>query len=198
MKHSLGLAVMMLTFLGAAHAQGRGAAASAASPSAAAQTTPAVNVPATDFGNAQNPLLGGIPTGKPTGGIMPLSLSEALQRGLQYNLGALLGTEQIRATRGARLLALSQLLPHLNAGVTEAQEQVNLEAFGFSGFPGRIRVALIPHRRKFPPPPGMTGRQDRILPRRLPCRRGFRGEKPPLRAAPPNPGDPAGGNSSRA
>ena len=56
---------------------------------------------------------------------MPLSLSEALKRGLSYNLGAALSTEQVRTARGTRLIALSQLLPQLNAGVSEMQQQVN-------------------------------------------------------------------------
>ena len=36
----------------------------------------------------------------------------------------------------SRLRALSQLLPNLTAGVSETREQLNLAAFGFSGFPG--------------------------------------------------------------
>ena len=138
MKYYIGLGVMVLLFWGTAHAQGT--SAGRGMPSSAGQTAPAVTAPAIDSGIAQNPLLGGIPTGKPTGGVLPLSLSDALQRGLQYNLGALLSTEQIRATRGARLVALSRLLPQLNANATEMQEQVNLEAFGFQGFPGMKTV----------------------------------------------------------
>ena len=96
--------------------------------------------PSSDLNGGKNPLLGGIPQGEPTGSILPLSLSEALSRGLKHNLGARLSQESVSATRGARLLALSQLLPKVTAGVTEMQEQVNLAAFGFQGFPGMKTV----------------------------------------------------------
>ena len=67
---------------------------------------------------------------------MPLSLSEALRRGLNYNLGALLSAESVQAAQGARLSALSQLLPHVSAGMLEMPQQVNLAALGFPGFDG--------------------------------------------------------------
>jgi outer membrane protein TolC len=134
MKRILGVPVIMAVFLGAALAQ-RPGASSSAGPAAGASMV-AGSAQATDLGSVQNPLMGGIPTGKPTGAVIPLSLSDALQRGLNYNLGILLSTESIGAARGTRILALSQLLPHVNAGVTEVQQQINLAAFGFQGFPG--------------------------------------------------------------
>ena len=103
--------------------------------SQAGQASPPLNLQISN-----NPFLGGIPSGKPTGGVLPLSLSDALKRGLSYNLGVLLSEEGVRATRGARMLALSRLLPQLSAGVSEVQQQVNLEAFGFQGFPGMKTV----------------------------------------------------------
>jgi outer membrane protein TolC len=84
----------------------------------------------------QSLLLGGIPTGKPTAYVLPLSLADVIKRGLSYNLGALLSEQSVRATSGARLLALSQLLPRVSVTTSEVQQQVNLEAMGFSGFPG--------------------------------------------------------------
>ena len=134
MKRSLGVAAMMVIILGTGTARAQTPGASQARP--AQSQASASSVPAVDFPNVQNPLLGGIPTGKPTGGVIPLSLSEALKRALTYNLGALLSTEQVRAAQGLRLLALSRLLPNITTGVGEMQEQVNLEAFGFQGFPG--------------------------------------------------------------
>jgi outer membrane protein TolC len=132
MKLFLGIPAMILILCGAAMAQRSGAAAGAQ----ASQFAPAEAAQGTDLSSAQNPLLGGIPTGKPTGGVMLLSLSETIKRGLNYNLGTLLSTEMMRATRGARTLALSQLLPQVNTAMTESVQQVNLAAFGFSGFPG--------------------------------------------------------------
>jgi outer membrane protein TolC len=84
----------------------------------------------------QNPILGGIPTGTATAEVLPLTLSEALKRGLQYNLGPTLSAQSVRAARGARLVALSELLPRVTAGVRDAGQQTNLAALGFSGFPG--------------------------------------------------------------
>ncbi|MEJ2144737.1 MAG: TolC family protein [Acidobacteriota bacterium] len=83
-----------------------------------------------------SPFLGSVPSGEPTPGELPLSLTDAVERGLQYNLGALLSGQNRRAARGARQQALSKLLPNLSAGVSETVEQVNLAALGFSGFPG--------------------------------------------------------------
>jgi outer membrane protein TolC len=135
MKHFFGIPAMMLILLGAGFAQQLGAPAGENQASMAQQTA-AAGAQRIDLNSAQNSLMGGVPTGKPTGDVIPLSLSAAIKRGLSYNLGALLSTETIRASRGARLLALSQLLPHVDAGISETQEQTNLAAFGFSGFPG--------------------------------------------------------------
>ena len=80
--------------------------------------------------------LGGVPTGQPTAGTMPLSLFEAVERGLKYNLAGLLGAQGVRAAEGARQFARSQLLPTLSAGISESQAQINLKAYGFSGISG--------------------------------------------------------------
>ena len=85
---------------------------------------------------APNPFLGGVPTGAVTSGALPLSLSDALARGLAHNLGALLSEQGARAAYGARLAALSALLPTVAGGLTQAQEQINLEAYGFPVPPG--------------------------------------------------------------
>jgi outer membrane protein TolC len=85
---------------------------------------------------AQNPYFGGVPTGQVQPGTIPLSISDAIERGLKYNLGVLLASEGTRDARGERWKALSDLLPHVSAGTSETKEQVNLAAFGFSGLPG--------------------------------------------------------------
>src|SRR5207237_4477964 len=53
-----------------------------------------------------------------------------------YNLGGILSEQETRVASAARVRALSELLPKMNAGVTETVQQINLAAFGFSGFPG--------------------------------------------------------------
>jgi outer membrane protein TolC len=87
----------------------------------------------------QSPFLGSVPTGKPTGTVIPLSLSDALDRGLKYNLGAIESDIRTRTARAERLKSLSDLLPNVNAAITQTAEQVNLRALGLKipieGFP---------------------------------------------------------------
>lgn len=130
MKPLLYVPVLMLVFLGTVRAQAPGAAYQGN------QMSPGAAPAAVNLSSSQNPLLGGIPSGKPTGGALPLSLSDALKRALRYNLGVTISEQAIRATRGARMLVLSQLLPQVATGVRESQQQVNLAALGFTGFPG--------------------------------------------------------------
>ena len=85
---------------------------------------------------AQDPFWGGVPSGEPTSGVLALTLKDSIERGLKYNLGLLLSEQGTRAARGARLRALSDLLPKVTWGTTEARQQLNLQAFGFSSFPG--------------------------------------------------------------
>lgn len=136
MKRFLGIPVMVSISVWTAMAQGTGPAATPQTGVAAGAPVSGLGVQSADLAGVQNPLLGGIPTGKPTGTVIPLSLSEAIQKGLNYNLGVLLSAESIRGARGARLLALSQLLPQVNADVSNSVQQVNLAAFGFPGVLG--------------------------------------------------------------
>lgn len=99
-----------------------------AQPLAAPQAMPSIN--AVQQVQGQNPFAGSIPQGKATPGAIPLTLLDALNRGLQYNLGLVTATHTEAAVRAERLRALSQLLPTLSAGVTESLQQINLAAFG--------------------------------------------------------------------
>jgi outer membrane protein TolC len=87
---------------------------------------------------AQQPAMfqGSLPTGSATAGVLPLSLDDAIARGLKYNLGIATGDQNIRIARASRLRALSQLLPNLTTSVSETRQQVDLAAFGFRGFAG--------------------------------------------------------------
>ncbi|MGE5325836.1 MAG: TolC family protein, partial [Deltaproteobacteria bacterium] len=86
--------------------------------------------------SSQNPFFGGVPTGDVQPGELPLSLNDAINRGLKYNLGLLLSNAATQDARGARWMAMSRLLPNVSAGVSEASEQLNLAALGFPGLPG--------------------------------------------------------------
>src|SRR5438067_969231 len=78
----------------------------------------------------QSPFLGSVPTGKATGTVLPLSLSDALNRGLKYNLGAIESDIRTRTARAERLRSLSDLLPDVNASISQTAQQVNLRALG--------------------------------------------------------------------
>jgi outer membrane protein TolC len=88
----------------------------------------------------QDPYLGSIPQGKVTPGVIDLTVEDALDRALKYNLGLYLSERATDQSRAARLRALSELMPVLNAGLTEQEEKLNLKAFGFNfpGFPGSV------------------------------------------------------------
>ncbi len=84
------------------------------------------------------PVYGGVPAGPATGETLDLTLSGAIDRGLERNLALLLGEQRIRVARGARWEALSELLPNVSFKLSETRQKLNLEAFGFtsiSGFP---------------------------------------------------------------
>ncbi len=85
---------------------------------------------------SQGPLYGGVPSGKATGEVLRLSLSDTIQRALKYNLALLLSEQDIQSAQGARRRALADLLPNLTAGISESGQQLNLAALGFKGFPG--------------------------------------------------------------
>jgi outer membrane protein TolC len=84
----------------------------------------------------QNPFLGGVASGKATPEVLALSLNDAIDRGLRYNLGVLTSEQNTRSARAAQIRSLSSLLPNLTTSTSESAEQINLRALGFSGFPG--------------------------------------------------------------
>jgi outer membrane protein TolC len=59
-----------------------------------------------------------------------LSLQEALQRGLAYNLGAVGLTQTVRQTSAQVTVARSALLPNINGNLSETVEQNDLGALG--------------------------------------------------------------------
>jgi outer membrane protein TolC len=69
-------------------------------------------------------------------GVMPLSLQDAIDRGLKQNLGLLLSSAEVRSARGQRWEQLSALLPHVVAAPYVAQSEINLAELGFTSVPG--------------------------------------------------------------
>lgn len=80
-----------------------------------------------------SPFSGSVPE-KLTPGVLPLSLREAINRGLKQNLGALLSSADIRAARGQRWEQLSALLPHVTANPYINESKINLGELGFTSF----------------------------------------------------------------
>jgi len=114
-----------LTLLGAVGAQtsadlGGGLAAAPVSSSAQSQA------PGTG-----SPYSGSVVELKVTGDVLPLTIKDAIQMGLKYNLGLILSAEGNEQARGARIRALSELLPNFSAHINYAVQQVSLAQFGF-------------------------------------------------------------------
>ena len=87
----------------------------------------------------QSPLAGSRPAPLQPGTIS-LTLLDAIDRGLKYNLGIILSEQGNRSASAARLRALSELMPHLNARAGESVQQVNLAAYGIPLSPGTPSV----------------------------------------------------------
>ncbi|HWN86047.1 MAG TPA: hypothetical protein VNN99_12875, partial [Vicinamibacterales bacterium] len=89
----------------------------------AAAQRPGVPVPAPG-----SPFWGGVPTGTASPQPISLSLYAAIKSALANNLGVLSAEEAVDRADGARRLALSELLPNVRGGVSEAVRKTNLEA----------------------------------------------------------------------
>ena len=75
-----------------------------------------------------------------------LSLREAIERGLEFNLGAVGLSNAARQAQGQSQVARSALLPNLSGNLTETVEQVNLRASGIkfrSPIPGFVFPSIV-------------------------------------------------------
>jgi outer membrane protein TolC len=114
----------------------------AASPSGASSGgSSSPSAPATSSGASAPTPQGGDFSGSVPGqsvpGVLPLSLQEAIDRGLKQNLGLLLSSSDVGSARGQRWQQLSALLPHIDLQPYGDVSQVNLAEFGFTfHFPG--------------------------------------------------------------
>jgi outer membrane protein TolC len=88
----------------------------------------------------QNLLAGGVPVGQATSGVLPVSISDAIARGLKQNLGVVLGEQAVRSASGTRWQALSGLLPAAGVSLSQAREEINLEEYGFPVAPGQSPI----------------------------------------------------------
>lgn len=88
------------------------------------------------FSQTLGPFQRGVPSGSLTIEPLALSLTAAVQRALEHNLGLLLAEQRVTEAGGARWRALSELLPGVTGRLEASRQKVNLEAFGFPLPPG--------------------------------------------------------------
>jgi outer membrane protein TolC len=88
--------------------------------------------PQATAGQTRSPFLGSVPTGQATGTTINLSLQDAFERVLKYNLGGIESGQNTRAAHAIRLRSLNALLPNLSARLSGAVQQVDLPAEGFN------------------------------------------------------------------
>src|SRR5580704_5867372 len=141
----LGLYLFLIASHAAAHAQSTGPAQQKqpSGASTATDSSPVANAQQSLYNASgqngaqptQDSFHGSIVTGKATGGVLDLSLDDAIQRGLRQNLGLILQTSAVKNSNGQRLEELQALLPTVNATASIEVQQVNLAAFGIK-FPG--------------------------------------------------------------
>ncbi len=82
-----------------------------------------------------SPFAGSVPA-EPVPGVIPLSLQDAINRGLKQNLGLLLSHADIGSARGQRWEQLSALLPHVTAAPNVNASKSNLAEIGLTSFAG--------------------------------------------------------------
>ena len=79
---------------------------------------------------------GSVPSGPASNEVLRLTLRDAVNMALRYNLGAIESAQNARIARGQRLIALSSLLPQVSAGVSEEVAQTSLATLGIKSLPG--------------------------------------------------------------
>ncbi len=76
-------------------------------------------------------LQGSVPSPNLAAGPISLTLGDAIQRGLETNLGAIAAGNSAAAARAQTLQAHGALLPYISANASDTVAQTNLAAFGF-------------------------------------------------------------------
>jgi outer membrane protein TolC len=108
------------------------------SPAMAASTSYATS--AGSVSSQGNALTGSVPGGPASNEVLHLTLRDAVNRAVRYNLGTIESGENVTVARGQRLLALSNLLPQVSAGVNENINQTSVAELGIKNVPQIPRV----------------------------------------------------------
>src|SRR6202453_499266 len=82
--------------------------------------------------SAQSPYYGSVTIVKPTDGVKPLTLDEAIALGIEHNLAMVEAREQEKSAKAQSLESLQPLLPTVTAQADSGAHQINLAAIGFS------------------------------------------------------------------
>lgn len=91
-----------------------------------------------------SPFLGGVPSGAATSEPLKLTAVDAILRALDHNLGVLAAEEALGRARGARWIALSEVLPNVSGRLSESRQKLNLAAFGFGSGSGAAAFPGVP------------------------------------------------------
>jgi outer membrane protein TolC len=132
--HGRTLLVATLLMVEAAAAAAQGQTPQGSNPSLPGQAIPGTT--------GVSPFAGSV-AGKLIPGVLPLSLEDAIDRGLKQNLGLLLSNADVRSARGQRWEQLSALLPHVTAAPYVADSKSNLSQVGFTSIPGLPIPAVL-------------------------------------------------------
>jgi outer membrane protein TolC len=128
------VAAMGLALCGA---EAYGQFVSNAQPLPAAQANTSTTQSTSGSQQSNTPYQGSVVKEKATAGQLSLSLQDAIERGLKYNLGYILQNEAQLGASGQRLQALQTLLPTAQGGarITVAQTDLAAEGLRITGFP---------------------------------------------------------------
>jgi outer membrane protein TolC len=83
--------------------------------------------------SAQSPYYGSVTMVKPTDGVKPLTIDEAIGMGIEHNLALTEAREQEQSAKAQSLMSLQSLLPTVTAQADSGAHQIDLAALGFSG-----------------------------------------------------------------
>ena len=98
---------------------------------AASLPTLAVAQVRSNASSAANPLYGSVSNGHTVTSAIPLTLDDAVRRGLQHNLEVTLAAQDQRNAAGVRLQVINALMPTITWNAQRSRLQFNLQAEGF-------------------------------------------------------------------
>jgi outer membrane protein TolC len=92
----------------------------------------------------QSQFQGSVPAGTASSTPVPLTVREAIDRGLRANLGLLVSNSASEIARGQRLVSLSALLPSVTGQISQTEEQSSLKTLGLKfSIPGVYIPTII-------------------------------------------------------